>query len=800
MYQAFHTMEELFAELRSDKESRAAGSVLRDRYPFRFVLLETFGDFRRFVAECVEHGVQELSLAAFLPAGKADRLPTYTQLLRRIQTEVGRSPAWDYYIAPFSEVARFYACEPSDEFGALVKGLRLTEARAEAQGGRQRIYVPVIGMQGKMWRFKDDPNIWMWEYCGAETAAGYRLLLTPGTLFGLNGLGRGMTVCRDVREWVTLWKGSQPVARSVVCASRAIYAAAANAQPDNAFDYVTCATAYDMLTLGLGFDFGPLRPTPHDAEHWQRLASEIDIRDFSFEAYVAERFNVQNVCEPRRFVEAWHDATDGYARWLLRAYYIYKHGATTYLGRVLTAMEQLSWAELLSLLATLIFTDGGADDHIAQRRRALVEASRHGATLTEQDAQMIKARLSALAASPQAGARRALPFVVPLTDGERSLMIDWLGKGAVSRDDLRPYYPDIFTYTAPAALGAEPWLDNYFTEYVASKIAGRATAALSASLAAHNGSPAAFEGWHAALPTVRTLLSSREDIDVVYWIDGLGVDWLSLVMAIIAEHRSDGVFLNELHVARAVLPTRTAENRAVLESLAPGRLTKIGDLDAFAHSHKAWPSALATEIALVRRAVEEVLAKYNGQKIALVSDHGLTYLSQYGGAMSLAGAGGDHGGRVATWAEGAAPSDNRWLSLPDGRTLCSLTHASLTAKTPAGQGAHGGATPEEALVPVLIISGQRNATAYSARLLTPALRPAAPAARYALRGLTGAERPEVEYNGTRYRLRRLGGEQWESEPLPLVETAQTLRLLIGDFSQRDKVSVVVGVVEDDLFA
>lgn len=800
MHQLFPTLDALFTELRSDKECSAVSASTRDRYPLRFVLFETFADFYSFTDECQERGVLPIHLEQFLPGKATDLLPTASRLERDITEMIRKKPAHDYYVAPFSELARFYDNVRYHEFDTLIADLRLFEASAEAQQQRQRIYIPIIGMEGKMSRWVADVNTRLWEYRSAEHGRNYRLVLTPGTLWGMTGLERVATVCRDVREWTLLWRRPADVRQTIVCLSRAIYDSSVNAQPDNAFDYAVCSTPYELLTIGLGLDFGTLRPTTGDTAQWARLCSEVVPGDFSWEAYVAERFNVQGLGDARQIAEAWLAYSGDYARWLLRAYYIYKVGETTYMGRALARCPSLSTTELFSTLTTLIYSEAVTDAALRERRMALRVAARAGVTITEAAERQQLARLTAMAASPAGGARSALPYVVGICPGERRLLVKWLGKGLVTRDDVRLVYPDLHAYCGAASLPGEPWLEEYFTEYTRSRLANAATPRLTTLLSEHNSSPAAFERWHAALPTVRTLLAGRQDIDIVYWVDGLSVEWLPLVREIISEHRADRVFLNELYIATALLPTRTAENRAALETLSPVRIEKAGDIDAFAHSHKECPAALADEIALVRKAVEQVLAQYHGQKIALTADHGVTYLSQLSTGMGLASVTADHSGRCGTWPHGTPPADPRYLALDDGSTLCSLTHASLTAKTPAGQGAHGGATPEEVIVPVLIISPQETATSYAARLLTPTLRSSEPVARYELRGLTGTEQPWVEYNGARYTLRRLNATTYESEPLPLLETARRLTIGIGQFSQHDNIEVQTGIEEDDLFA
>ena len=48
--------------------------------------------------------------------------------------------------------------------------------------------------------------------------------------------------------------------------------------------------------------------------------------------------------------------------------------------------------------------------------------------------------------------------------------------------------------------------------------------------------------------------------------------------------------------------------------------------------------------------------------------------------------------------------DNNYIILEDQKTYCSLSHKSLSKKTPEGVGTHGGCTPEEVLVPIFFIS------------------------------------------------------------------------------------------------
>lgn len=92
------------------------------------------------------------------------------------------------------------------EFDSLLKTIRLIQSPEEAQSGHQRIYVPIIGMQSKVSKFKDDPNIHIWEYHSGTEYDNYHLILTNGTTYGVKGLEERYTLCEDLRHWIALWK------------------------------------------------------------------------------------------------------------------------------------------------------------------------------------------------------------------------------------------------------------------------------------------------------------------------------------------------------------------------------------------------------------------------------------------------------------------------------------------------------------------------------------------------------------------------------------------------------------------
>uniref|UniRef100_UPI004025BBC2 BREX-4 system phosphatase PglZ n=1 Tax=Prevotella sp. TaxID=59823 RepID=UPI004025BBC2 len=803
MYKEFGSLEDLYQEIETDKNWTGAESSLRNRYPIRFVLFENFGDFGEFVQVCQDHDVYVQSIEKWMKEGQDDKLITYSQLAALFESYIKSLPANDFVIAPFSEITRFYDNMRYAEFDSLLKTIRLIQSPEEAQSGHQRIYVPIIGMQSKVSKFKDDPNIHIWEYHSGTEYDNYHLILTNGTTYGVKGLEERYTLCEDLRHWIALWKNvGAKIKPQIICTSKCIFANSDNAQPDNAFKYTVCNNAFEFLTEGLGINLGKLSLREEDMPYWEELASCIDVTDFDFDVFVNQRFNTLNLNDENAFVQTWFEYKDTFSRWLLKTYFVWKSGERSYLIRVLENVTSLSTSDLFSQIATHIFDEPLDEASIGQRLSLLKEAKRQHVQIKSLAEQKVKAKLSAMAADPERGPLFAMRYMSPLTLSEQCLMVEWVGQGKVEKNDIKNLFPELYAYLLPSSIKTgkgNGWTNEYFQEYCLSKVGNQETGSLAKKLKELNGSQVCFETWRDGFKTVKTLMHNRQDIDIYYWIDGLGVDWIPFMTQVIDKHKADGVFLNEIYVAASELPTVTSVNKTKLDELANGKLEKIGDVDKFAHTQKTYPAYLVEEFRIVEDAISKVLSLYNGKKIAFVSDHGISYMAQFGAGLNLAGVETDHAGRCGHWLKGSAQTDNNYIVLDDGQTLCSLNNNSLSAKTPMGQGAHGGATPEEVLVPIIIVSNQKNANAYSAKLQSSEIVASSPVVRYTIKGLSSIDTPFVTYNDVDYALHNIGGDVYESERLNLVNTSTRIILHIGDFKQTDNLSINTGAQEDDLF-
>lgn len=804
MYEELTNFDDLKKLVCYDKESRGVNATTLNRYPLRFVLFDDFkqcSEFVDFVQNVVGAVVQ--SVDKWMDQSYPDIMLTYTQLADHIKSYVKESEGADCVIAPFSELARFYDNENNKTFEALLKTIKAIEALPVALENHQRVYIPIVGLEGKMEPFAKDSQSVIWRLKTPEQHFTYRLILTDGKTYNVQGLENKYTVVNNIFEWLSIWKDADRQSnQNIICTSRSVFANARYARPDNAFAFVICNNAYELLNKGLKLKFGGIEYKDEEETYWEELASQIDIsHDFDFTVYVSKYFNVSVLSNYKTFIRLWLGNNGKFERWLLARYYQSYMPIGDYIRKILDETKSLTGNDFVERMA-MNFTS--SLEEIGIRKYCLKEAAKKHIVMRNEVQSTVTKRLETIA--NKFDATSALKYFTGISDREKELAITWLGKGMITTDTIQNLYPDLFSYLSDpigVSFNGSDWLSAYFDAYKKAKISNTYTEEIKAQICKVNANEVSFDSWYQDFSTTRTLLIYRHDIDIYYWIDGLGIDWIPLIKKIINERNQNDIYLNEVKVARAILPSKTSVNKPDLQKLLPDgdTLQKSGDLDSLAHqSTNVWPNIIVKEIQLVRDIIEEILDKYNGKKIAIISDHGLTYLSQLCKGLCLSCVESDHHGRIAKRTSGSWTKDDNYIVLDDGVTACALNHNSLCDKVPKGQGIHGGCTPEEVLVPIFIISNKDVDINWSAELLTTEISGANPRLRYEIKNAPATSVPCVLYAGKKYKLHRIDGDVFESEPLLINPAEKTVSICIDDKSIENDIEISAGAVEDDPFA
>lgn len=795
MFQTFDNMEALMQAVEKDKNATGASAFTANRYPIRFVLFDNFRDCYEFVSRS---NVFFQSIDLWLNNEFPDAIVTHSDLATKIR-DYAKDCSLDSVIAPFSELARFYNNNTGNEFNSLISTIKSVESSQNNYDDHRRVYIPIVGLYGKMSKFNEDSQSTIWYLKSADHQSNYHLILTNGTIYGIKNLESRYTVVKNVTEWINVWKDGD-VKQTIICTSRSIFANAEYAQPDNAFDYTTCNNVHDFLVKGLGLQLDIVEYQTVEDDYWKKLATEIDINNFNLATFFNSRYEIHELAHFDIFYKIWFREKDSYSRWLLSAYYTYRFCSKGYICSVLRECNNYSNPEFVQHLLLTIFDEGHSVDELEERNVGLKAAVHQNITVPDNVQELLMEKIHDV--EEKMGARYAFQYLTLATEAEKEEIIKWFAAGKVEADDVRKVYPDLYNYIQPTfgtRDAEQAWCLSYLDQYKKAKLANTYTPEVESVILEKNANEVTFNTWYNQFKTIRTNFNKRSDIQVYFWIDGLGLDWIPFVTEIIRERNQDNFYLNEVYIARATLPTVTDINKIELQKLAGGSLDKYGDLDGDSHNVRSYPSYIIDDMAKVREVINHILDENPGKKIAIVSDHGISYMSQLRPGLNLSGIKGHHGGRYATWNSGKAVSDEKYKILDDQNTICALRHESLTSKIDNGSGCHGGCTPEEVLVPVFIISDyeEHSCTLIVQRCLE--VSASNPVMKFEIKGLSNKDVPCLIYNGKHYALHLESGELYTSDHMDLVAGVDLVEVMVEGMSHPFHFKAKFGTEENDLF-
>ena len=796
MWNEFYNIDDLLNCVKNDKNVKGDAAFIANRYPIRFVLFDNFKDSFDFIHQltCNVESVEK-----WIDNDYPDRMITHSELIDRFHSFLRKNEDKDFVIAPFSELARFYDNGATLQFDALIRTIKSVESTQNGFNNKQRIYVPIIGLEGKMSMFANDTQINIWHLKNSETRFNYRLILTNSS-YDIENLDFNYTVVVNIKEWLKVWR-KENAKQNIISLSPSLLANAEFAQPDNAFDFCICNNVYEFITCGLKLNFGKILFRKQDEKYWLRLAKEIDINNFSLESFFNAYFHIDELADHSVFMKTWFDCKDDFEKWLLCTYYLEKFcNHKSYICQVIRQCESYNNRDLFASIALTIFSCEEPFQYIEEREACIQFAIKHKINLTIEAETQLENELRKI--ENQYGCVKAVRLITSFTNIEKSIALHWLGEGKISPNSIKDIFADLYNYITlknGTIINSDvQWVKEYFDSYRKSKISNKIDDYLHSSINTLNANNISFNNWYQSFKTVKTILNNRTDIDVFYWIDGLGVEWIPFISHLISQEQ--GMYLNEVHIARSMFPTTTSVNKPILEDLSIEKIKKIGDIDAHAHSHSnKYPTYIIEEFQLIKESILKIINEYSGKKIAIVSDHGLTAMSQYCDGLNLVGFKSDHGGRTAAKESGKPVNDENYIICDDDKTICALKHSSLCAKIPTGQSAHGGCTPEEILVPILIISSQKESNNYSTRLITTEITSNNTFIEFEMNGVE-TDNPHVVYNGTKYALKHLTDNTYRSEELTIVPGSNRITLCIGEnFRKTYNLKINVGAEEEDLF-
>lgn len=678
--QSFASVEELLNEIKKDSQSTA---VLNRRYAVRFIMLDNFNLYQEFIKEMTKSDVEIFNLEQLVDTNDKDSWITIDALVDAI-----KSLKRKVVVSPFSEIVRFYK---DNKFKALFEGISLFESEDTST----RIYIPLIGLKHRFENFlntfsriEESQPVWA-VYCAKSQPV--EIYLVPNNFPCPNSIN----CLNNVYEWLVFWKTHAPTER-ILCSSETLNTHSKYAQPDNIFDFRTIKNAFEFITQFLNIQID-VEYKANDEYFWIQLLSLIDCKKcsaFSFKAFVEEHFNVRQL-SIQNLLNKWASPdTTEFDRWLLKHYYLQFIADNEYLNGIILDCVDYSALRLFREIALSIFVDTNSRSQIIERN-TLLNLFSNQYKLPESDLSEMKEQILEIEKSD---IDKAISLCSGRFDFEKELFIGWYKVGKLSLSELQSRYSDFAAYMYDLKL--DSWVNTYIQAYKKAKIEDKYTDEIKRMMADKNANENSFYEWYNSneFELSKELLAKEKPDKVVYWIDGLGIEYLSLIKEIISKSNFQ---IEKLKIAKTGIPSSTDNNK--FEDVV-----KIDALDNYIHNNLyQYPLTICKEIEIVKDIFNNILTQSNEITIAIVSDHGLTALSRLADSKKYATKA-SHEGRFIELDNSESIEDSDYIRYSNNGVnyKVALTHASLNTK-PVRE-VHGGCTPEEILVPFIVISNKKS--------------------------------------------------------------------------------------------
>lgn len=719
----FKSFGELTQEIIRDKETR---DMLAQRYAVRFIMLNNFNEFKELAKFMTNIGVDTLDLETLITGD--DEWITKDMLKDAIKARKAST-----FVTPFSEIVRFYN---DDDFRGFFNEIMLLE---DIHNTNKRIYIPLIGLQNRFTdflnhfaRIQESAPIWRYD---AEPQS-VEVFFAKNKDFVLPNKTVHCLLA-TLRDWLMFWKKQAPQNR-IICTSFPIATKYKNSKPDNIFNFTRIANAFEFMTQFLELHF-PFEYDESEKAYWDQLLKKLDKKEldnFSFETFVRISFNKVKFAASDVIYEWANANASDYDRWLLKNYVQHTGFADLYpyLSLCMDSVASLSdRSQLTNMIATrILYNDIPANklSGYAEERRSIIVDNHYvfEQLVTADDQTWLFERIREIFQS-----KNDLSFPIELCTGvfdfEKKLLMGWSIFNPNNKklsDAINKFYPEYAAYIVtnkPSHFKVEnQWIIDYIKAYKRAKLEDKYLDEIAEFIKSKNNSAANFYKWYYEFDETRGVLAEMNSYqhyrpDVVYWIDGLGVEFLSYILYLISQDNSN-IKVVRSQITRSYLPSSTHHNR--FEGATVKKYSALDELGHDSHGYKHFET-LKDELKIIKNIIQEILSNCKKQKctVAIVSDHGLSCLSRKAPSKKYDGQF-EHEGRYIKASDDAL-SDPDYL-VHENEEECqkykvALTHSSLS-KVPTHQ-VHGGCTPEEVLVPFFLLSNKdiANSIRYQIKLI-----------------------------------------------------------------------------------
>jgi len=771
MMLSFENIPDLLAEVAKDS-SLEGGS--HGRYPIRFILLDDFHYYKELIGAL---RLPEIDLADKL---ERDDAWIGASALIDIVNGIERSSV----IYPVSEVLRFYDQDKAIGFFASVF-LRQNK-------GNIRVYVPLVGLKEVFFRFwenynrkEEGPPVWYLQTAQEDQS--------PETVYLCDeSINTKLRVLENNRQWLQYWSTDQR--GPIITKTKSLKHRWSKFLPNGCFNKELLANPKDFLFRIHGIHSDkPYRAT--ELDFWNNLLRIVEDtknqHDIDINKIVERKLGISSLSldKPKLLLAACRDS-DCFDNWLLSVLAHQEDPDGRYLIRVLQSLTRYDVSDLVERLYYTILEqrsqNGMPNKTELMERKELIEAL--PSEYRVQVDSFIGSFLESLSDVPDQ-ASLLTNFSIQERVRHFNLLLESPDplEALQKQKQIRAYLDWKENSALVQVLDAK--IIDYFHEYNRSKLLNRKTKGFDAAFNELNGDLDSFYNWYYSIDKLKV-----SDPQAVIQFDGVGVEWLPYILQIINDKASShSKYVKEIGIRKAELPSITSLNKI------EGVMSFVREYDQeIIHktSGYKYPNTLLTELEVLENLVTSHILSSPHEEIILTADHGSTCmcLSQFGGYASDREMDPEHEGRYAK-NDSNAKDDSLFFGYND--YYVALKHNLLGSMT--HRLTHGGATPEEVLIPFIKIATRHTSQAvsyeidwvskkldYSNKILKLVISPKpSKAVSLTIKGV----RYEAEF--------KAGLHHFDLSDLEIGE--HWVDLKIGQYSCTERIEVMSGFVEEDLF-
>lgn len=772
----FEDIEGLISEINSDKVTR---DILSRRYPVRLIFLQKFETFRFLIERLSSIGVENYHLEKDLP--HPDGWITKDTLI-----SIVKNLSKDTAVVPFSEIVRFYSKE---DFNNFFNQLLLIENDELSR----RIYLPLIGVEERFEKefFRDftrkDESAPYWKI-SRETPNSIKVFLSAQSYS--KKISSYETIA-NTEEWLKFWKKKSPC--DVICHSKPLNLFYKNTLPDTIFAIERFENPKNLIEKIYSIEI-PISFEDSEIVYWEKLFNYLN-HDFStFTAFVKNYFKVTTLTI-YSILEYWLKTNDLFEKWLLKHFVLSQTCLhPKYLYRVFESISDYTDHSLLKSLYQRIFTLEIKEENVNERFELIKQFSNYKPiNLCDEAIKELNFNIHSVA-----DYRQALLITTGMFQFEKVHILELFAKGEIDNLGLLSQrFPEILYYNSECSFdnlkNENEWVLEYLSEYKKSKLNDSTTNRLNEILLLENANDQSFYNWYHSFESIHSIFHSNK-VDKVIWIDAIGIEWVSFIENYVINQKHDlNVIKKSIGVAN--LPTSTDQNKFP-------DVKYIQDFDSHIHSNPYnYPYSIINQFDEIKRIIDNYIILDSDQTIAIVSDHGLTALSRLAVSKKY-GKDDSHEGRFIEVKDKDHIPDTDYIihksEIDQKNYLIALKHNSL-GKKPIRE-VHGGVTPEEVLVPFIVISNKKDSAVFGYSItiekteipkkepiISISITPKPATANIEIKGKLA----KLSFNETT--------QKWEANLDKSLSGKIPIKVKSGKSEKAFTINIISGIIEEDLF-